>query len=125
VTGMKAIPRHLVILGGGPVGAEMAQAVRRLGGDVTLAEGAAHVLARGPAPLGGALGEVLGADGIELLLGGHAAAARRAGRGSGRGGTAGTASWPSTTAPNCAVTTCSWPPGAARACMGSAWRRSA
>jgi dihydrolipoamide dehydrogenase len=79
VTGMKAIPRHLLILGGGPVGAEMAQAVRRLGGDVTLAEGAVHVLAREPAPLGHALGEVLRADGIELLLGVHATAARRDG----------------------------------------------
>ena len=79
VTGMKAIPRHLLILGGGPVGAEMAQAVRRLGGDVTLAEGAVHVLAREPVPLGHALGEVLRADGIELLLGAHATAARRDG----------------------------------------------
>jgi len=79
VTGMKAIPRHLLILGGGPVGAEMAQAVRRLGGDVTLAEGAVHVLAREPAPLGHALGEVLRADGIELLLGVHATAAHRDG----------------------------------------------
>jgi dihydrolipoamide dehydrogenase len=79
VTGMKAIPRRLLILGGGPVGAEMAQAVRRLGGDVALAEGASHVLAREPAPLGAALGEVLRADGIELLLGVHATAARRDG----------------------------------------------
>jgi len=79
VTGMKAIPRRLLILGGGPVGAEMAQAVRRLGGDVALAEGAAHVLAREPAPLGEALGEVLRADGVELLLGVHATAARRDG----------------------------------------------
>jgi dihydrolipoamide dehydrogenase len=79
VTGMKAIPRRLLILGGGPVGAEMAQAVRRLGGDVALAEGATHVLAREPAPLGGALGEVLRADGIELMLGVHATAARRDG----------------------------------------------
>src|SRR5216684_7396019 len=79
VTGMKAIPRHLLILGGGPVGAEMAQAVRRLGGDVTLVEGAAHVLAREPAPLGEALGEVLRHDGIELILGVHATAARREG----------------------------------------------
>src|ERR1700689_3958619 len=45
VTGMKAVPRRLLILGGGPVGAEMAQAVRRLGGEVTLVEGASHVLA--------------------------------------------------------------------------------
>src|SRR5499433_3919751 len=68
VTGMKAIPHRLIILGGGPVGAEMAQAVRRLGGEVALVEGAAHVLARDPAPLGDALGEVLRAEGVELLL---------------------------------------------------------
>jgi pyruvate/2-oxoglutarate dehydrogenase complex dihydrolipoamide dehydrogenase (E3) component len=79
VTGMKAIPRHLLILGGGPVGAEMAQAVRRLGGEVSLVEGASHVLAREPAPLGEALGEVLRAEGIELNLGMHATAAGRAG----------------------------------------------
>jgi len=79
VTGMKAIPRRLLILGGGPVGSEMAQAVRRLGGEVALVEGAAHVLAREPAPLGVALGEVLRADGIELFLGVHATAARRDG----------------------------------------------
>src|SRR5271154_5847686 len=41
VTGMKAVPSHLLILGGGPVCTEMAQAVRRLGGEVTLVEGAA------------------------------------------------------------------------------------
>jgi pyruvate/2-oxoglutarate dehydrogenase complex dihydrolipoamide dehydrogenase (E3) component len=79
VTGMKAVPRRLLILGGGPVGAEMAQAVRRLGGEVALAEGAAHVLAREPAPLGEALGEVLRRDGIELHLGRRATAARRDG----------------------------------------------
>jgi dihydrolipoamide dehydrogenase len=80
VTGMKAIPRRLLILGGGPVGAEMAQAVRRMGGEVALLEGAGHVLAREPAPLGEALGEVLRADGVELLLGVHATAARREGQ---------------------------------------------
>ena len=53
--------------------------MRRLGGDVTLAEGASHVLAREPAPLGNALGEVLRAEGIELLLGVHVTAARRDG----------------------------------------------
>ena len=79
VTGMKAIPGRLLILGGGPVGAEMAQAVRRLGGEVALVEAAGHVLAREPAPLGEALGEVLRRDGIELVLGAHAIAARRDG----------------------------------------------
>jgi len=80
VTGMKAVPRHLLILGGGPVGAEMAQAVRRLGGEVTLVEAAGHVLAREPVPLGLALGEELIAEGIELILGVQATAARRDGQ---------------------------------------------
>src|SRR5580704_7492279 len=60
VTGMKAVPRRLVIVGGGPVGVEMAQAVRRLGGEVVVVEMSEHVLSREPAPLGEALGEVLG-----------------------------------------------------------------
>jgi pyruvate/2-oxoglutarate dehydrogenase complex dihydrolipoamide dehydrogenase (E3) component len=80
VTGMKAVPRRLLILGGGPVGAEMAQAVRRLGGEVALTEGADHVLAREPAPLGHALGEVLRRDGIELVTGVQATSARRDGQ---------------------------------------------
>ena len=79
VTGMKAVPRHLLILGGGPVGAEMAQAVCRLGGGVTLVEAAAHVLIHEPGPLGEALGTVLRADGAELVLGVQATAARRDG----------------------------------------------
>ena len=78
-TGMKAVPRHLLILGGGPVGAEMAQVVRRFGGDVTLVEGAEHLLAHEPAPLGRALGEELRRDGIELILGVQAVQARRDG----------------------------------------------
>ncbi len=78
-TGMKAVPRRLLVLGGGPVGVEMAQAVRRLGGQVALVEGSEHLLAREPAPLGEALGEVLRRDGIELVLGVRASAARREG----------------------------------------------
>ena len=76
-TAMKAVPEHLLILGGGPVGVEMAQAVRRLGGAATLIEGGPHVLAREPAPLGEALGEVLRGDGIELVLGARATGVAR------------------------------------------------
>jgi dihydrolipoamide dehydrogenase len=79
VTSMKAIPRRLLILGGGPVGVEMAQAVRRLGGEAVIVDMAEHVLAREPAPLGEALGEVLGREGIELFLSANASAARREG----------------------------------------------
>jgi pyruvate/2-oxoglutarate dehydrogenase complex dihydrolipoamide dehydrogenase (E3) component len=79
VTGMKAVPRRLLVLGGGPIGVEMAQAVRRLGGEVVLVEGAAHVLPREPRPLGEALADALRRDGVELALGAHATAARREG----------------------------------------------
>ena len=78
-TGMKAVPRRMLVIGGGPVGTEMAQAVRRLGGEVALVEGSGHVLAREPAPLGEALGEVLERDGIELVLNARVSAARREG----------------------------------------------
>lgn len=79
VTGMKAVPRRLLILGGGPVGVEMAQAVRRLGGEAVVIERADHVLAREPKPLGEALAEVLRADGIELVLGAEMVEAKRDG----------------------------------------------
>jgi pyruvate/2-oxoglutarate dehydrogenase complex dihydrolipoamide dehydrogenase (E3) component len=79
VTGMKSIPRRLLILGGGPIGVEMAQAVRRLGGEVVVVEAAGHLLAREPAPLGEGLAEVLLRDGVELILGVQATAARRDG----------------------------------------------
>ncbi len=78
-TGMKAVPRRLLVLGGGPVGVELAQAVRRFGGEVALVNGGAHLLDRDPAPLGEALAENLRRDGIELLLGAHVTAARREG----------------------------------------------
>ncbi len=78
-TSMKAIPRRLVVLGGGPVGVELAQAVRRLGGDVVIVESAGQLLPREAAPLGEALGDVLRRDGIELILGARATAARRDG----------------------------------------------
>jgi pyruvate/2-oxoglutarate dehydrogenase complex dihydrolipoamide dehydrogenase (E3) component len=78
-TGMKAVPRRMVVLGGGPVGTEMAQAVRRLGGEVVLVGSSPHLLPREPAPLGTALGKALERDGVELLLDAHATAARRDG----------------------------------------------
>ena len=80
-TGMKAVPRRLVVLGGGAAGVELAQVVRRLGGEVALVEATERVLAREPAPLGEALGEALRRDGIELVLGIQAIAASRDGRG--------------------------------------------
>jgi len=76
---MKAVPRRLVVLGGGPAGVEVAQVVRRLGGEAVLVEGADRVVPREAAPLGMALAEALGRDGVELRLGANAAQALRDG----------------------------------------------
>ena len=78
-TSMKAVPRRLLIMGGGPVGVEMAQAVRRLGGEVVVIDRSPHLLAREPAALGEALGAALAREGIELALSAGVNAARRDG----------------------------------------------
>ena len=78
-TSMKAVPRRLLLIGAGPAGLELAQVVKRLGGEVIVLDNAEHVLAREPEPLGRALGETLEAEGIELALGVQATAARQEG----------------------------------------------
>ena len=79
VTALTEVPRRLLVLGGGPVGVEMAQAVHRLGASVALVEGMDHVLPREPKPLGDGLATALAADGIEVHLGEHASRVRRDG----------------------------------------------
>jgi pyruvate/2-oxoglutarate dehydrogenase complex dihydrolipoamide dehydrogenase (E3) component len=76
-TALTEVPRRLLVLGGGPVGVEMAQAVHRMGASVALVEGMDHVLPREPTALGHALGSALEADGIELYFGKHARRVRR------------------------------------------------
>ncbi len=78
-TGLTEVPRRMLVLGGGPVGVEMAQVVTRMGGEVALVEGSDRVLPREPEPLGKALGTALAADGVELCFGQHASAVRREG----------------------------------------------
>jgi pyruvate/2-oxoglutarate dehydrogenase complex dihydrolipoamide dehydrogenase (E3) component len=68
-TSMKAVPRRLIVLGGGSAGVELAQVVRRLGGEAVIVEGADRLIPREPAPLGHALADALRRDGIELRLG--------------------------------------------------------
>jgi pyruvate/2-oxoglutarate dehydrogenase complex dihydrolipoamide dehydrogenase (E3) component len=81
VTGFKPaeLPDRLLVLGGGPVGVEMAQALRRMGSSVVLVEGSEHLLAREPKPLGEALGKALAAEEIEQHFGQFASRARREG----------------------------------------------
>jgi pyruvate/2-oxoglutarate dehydrogenase complex dihydrolipoamide dehydrogenase (E3) component len=68
-----AVPASLVVLGGGPVGAELAQFFRRLGSEVTLVEHNEHLLARLDAEAGALLAERFSEDGMRVLVGTKAA----------------------------------------------------
>lgn len=62
------LPEHLVIIGGGPIGMEMAQAHRRLGARVTVIE-AAKVLAKDDPELTSFVVNRLSEEGVEILEG--------------------------------------------------------
>jgi pyruvate/2-oxoglutarate dehydrogenase complex dihydrolipoamide dehydrogenase (E3) component len=68
-TSARQIPESLVILGGGPVGVELAQAFASFGATVDLVEGMQHILPREPAALGEALGEAITSDRLRIHLG--------------------------------------------------------
>lgn len=72
-TSLTEIPESIVILGGGAVGVEIAQALARFGAKVSLIEGGPHLLSREPAALGQALAGVLRAEGVEVITGRYAA----------------------------------------------------
>ncbi|WP_248839171.1 dihydrolipoyl dehydrogenase family protein [Frankia sp. AgKG'84/4] len=78
-TGAHTVPRRLVVLGGGAVGAELAQAFRRLGSEtVTVVEGGPRLLAREEEFAGDQVKESFEADGITVLLGTRVVEVRRA-----------------------------------------------
>ena len=62
-------PGHLVVVGGGPIGCEMAQAFRRLGSRVTIIEMAPQFLIREDAEAAAILARAFQREGIDLLLG--------------------------------------------------------
>jgi pyruvate/2-oxoglutarate dehydrogenase complex dihydrolipoamide dehydrogenase (E3) component len=65
---LRVRPFHLIVLGGGPIGIEMAQAHRRLGSRVTVIE-AARALAREEPELAGVVLDRLRAEGVEIIEG--------------------------------------------------------
>jgi len=65
-------PEHLIVLGGGYVGLEMAQALRRLGCRVTLIERDSQLVAREDADVAQAILQLFRDEGIDVLLGTHA-----------------------------------------------------
>jgi pyruvate/2-oxoglutarate dehydrogenase complex dihydrolipoamide dehydrogenase (E3) component len=63
------LPSHLVVLGGGPVGVEFAQAFRRFGSRVTIVESGARLLGREDPDVSAAVLMLLEEDGIDVILG--------------------------------------------------------
>ncbi len=65
---LTALPKHLLVLGGGPIGSELAQAFRRLGSEVTLVDMASRVLPREDADAAALVQESFERDGINVLV---------------------------------------------------------
>jgi pyruvate/2-oxoglutarate dehydrogenase complex dihydrolipoamide dehydrogenase (E3) component len=61
------VPSHLVVLGGGYVGLEMAQAYRRFGSEVTVIEPGAQLLGREDTDVAATVQELLSAEGVAVL----------------------------------------------------------
>jgi len=61
-------PRRLAVIGGGPIGCELAQAFRRLGSEVTLFHNASHILNREDADAAEMIQQSFLRDGIRLVL---------------------------------------------------------
>jgi pyruvate/2-oxoglutarate dehydrogenase complex dihydrolipoamide dehydrogenase (E3) component len=65
---LQRLPDHLVILGGGYVGLEFAQAMRRLGSRVTIIQHGLQLLPHEDPDVAEAVGEMMAADGATVLL---------------------------------------------------------
>lgn len=63
------LPAHLLVLGGGYVGIEMAQAYRRFGSRVTVIEPGPRLMSREDTDVAEEMHRILAAEGIEILLG--------------------------------------------------------
>jgi pyruvate/2-oxoglutarate dehydrogenase complex dihydrolipoamide dehydrogenase (E3) component len=62
-------PAHLIMLGGGYVAIELAQAYRRFGSRVTIVEAGSRLMSREDLDVGTELHQILANEGIEILLG--------------------------------------------------------
>ena len=69
VLNLDRLPSHLIVLGGGYVGLELSQAMRRLGSQVTVIEAGAQLASREDPDVGAALRDLFVGEGIEVLLG--------------------------------------------------------
>ncbi len=66
---LDSVPRRLVVLGGGPIGCELAQAFARLGAEVTQVEKGARLLSREDDEVSALARDAMNADGVQVLTG--------------------------------------------------------
>jgi pyruvate/2-oxoglutarate dehydrogenase complex dihydrolipoamide dehydrogenase (E3) component len=76
-TNLHEIPGSVVVLGGGPVGIELGQFLRRFGAEVTIVQRPDRLLPREDPAVGELIGERLREDGIDVRLGARAVAVER------------------------------------------------
>lgn len=76
---LRELPRRLVVLGGGPIGCELAQAFSRLGSEVVLVELAERLLLKEEPEASALIAKHLAAEGVDLRLDTRATEVRRAG----------------------------------------------
>ena len=74
-------PRHLIVLGAGPIGTEMAQAFRRLGSEVTVIDREPRILFRDDEELAGMLQARLEEEGIRYVLNANVSSVQERGDG--------------------------------------------
>lgn len=65
------VPEHLIVIGGGYIGAEFGQMFRRFGAKVTIVQRAPKLLAREDDEISDAVAELFRSEGIEVILGGE------------------------------------------------------
>ena len=65
---LERLPEHLIVLGGGYIGLEFAQAMRRFGSRVTIVQRGSRLLDREDPDVSEALQELMKDEGIEVLL---------------------------------------------------------
>jgi pyruvate/2-oxoglutarate dehydrogenase complex dihydrolipoamide dehydrogenase (E3) component len=65
---LDAVPAHLIVLGGGYVGLEMAQAFRRFGSQVTVIEAGSQIMSREDPDVADTMQRILSEEGVRLLL---------------------------------------------------------
>ena len=66
---LSQLPQRLVVLGGGPIGCELAQAMARFGASVTIVEMSDRILIREDPDAAATVASALAADGVTLLTG--------------------------------------------------------